>query len=319
MSYPLVSIIIPCYNIEQWISEAIQSALDQSWPNKEIIVIDDGSTDGSLEQIKRFGARIRAETGPNGGGSAARNRGLVLAEGDWIQFLDGDDVMTPTCIKEKMEEPGRAQVVTCCNVEIMPRATPARDAGGPAFWFSPRYDLEYMLRLGPPQTSAPLHRKEHLRAVGGFREDLPCAQDFDLHLRLAIGLGLGFASHGRTGVRIRPREGSISRTAGAKMHRAMADVLLDCAELMRQKEMLTEQYATIIAQRSALLARKLWRLGWPREAASIAARAKQTSARWDDILYKSRPACLVARMIGFVAFEKLHDRWRRLRPSQVEL
>ena len=75
---PSISVIIPCWNAEKWIARAIQSVLDQDYPNKEIIVIDDGSTDGSLEIIKSFGDKIRWETGPNRGACAARNTGLAI-------------------------------------------------------------------------------------------------------------------------------------------------------------------------------------------------------------------------------------------------
>jgi glycosyltransferase involved in cell wall biosynthesis len=67
MNNPLVSIIIPCYNAEEYVSEAIESALRQTYSNKEVIVIDDGSTDGSLDVIRSFGSRVRWETGPNSG------------------------------------------------------------------------------------------------------------------------------------------------------------------------------------------------------------------------------------------------------------
>ncbi len=98
-----VSIIIPCYNAEKYVAEAIQSALDQTYPHCEVIVIDDGSTDGSLEVIKCFGDKIRWETGPNRGGCAARNRGLELAQGEWIQFLDADDLISAEKIERQME------------------------------------------------------------------------------------------------------------------------------------------------------------------------------------------------------------------------
>jgi glycosyltransferase involved in cell wall biosynthesis len=81
----LVSILIPCYNAERWVAQAIETALAQAWPEKEIIVVDDGSQDGSLEVIKRFANRIRWETGPNRGGNVARNRLLELARGEWLQ------------------------------------------------------------------------------------------------------------------------------------------------------------------------------------------------------------------------------------------
>lgn len=91
----LVSIIIPCYNAERWVAEAIQSCLDQTYSPIEIIVIDDGSTDKSLEVIKSFGHKIRWETGPNQGGNVARNRGLELAKAEWLQYLDADDYLLP--------------------------------------------------------------------------------------------------------------------------------------------------------------------------------------------------------------------------------
>jgi glycosyltransferase involved in cell wall biosynthesis len=95
----LVSIIIPCYNAERWIAEAIDSALSQTYSSLEVIVIDDGSTDHSLEIIKGYGDRIRWETGVNQGQSVARNRGFSLSNGKYIQWLDADDYILP----EKLE------------------------------------------------------------------------------------------------------------------------------------------------------------------------------------------------------------------------
>lgn len=92
---PLVSIIIPCYNAERWVGEAIQSCLDQIYSPIEIIVVDDGSTDKSLEIVKSFGKKIRWETGFNAGVCAARNRGFRLALGEFVQFLDADDALHP--------------------------------------------------------------------------------------------------------------------------------------------------------------------------------------------------------------------------------
>src|SRR5437773_7247908 len=99
---PLVSIIIPCYNAENWIGKAIQSGLDQTWPQKEIIVIDDGSTDKSLNVIQSFGQKIRWETGPNRGGNIARNRGLQLSRGQWLQYLDADDYLLPNKVADQV-------------------------------------------------------------------------------------------------------------------------------------------------------------------------------------------------------------------------
>jgi glycosyltransferase involved in cell wall biosynthesis len=101
--FPLVSVIIPCYNAERWVAEAIQSCLDQTYRPIEIIVIDDGSTDGSLDVIKSFGDAVKWETGPNRGGNAARNRGFALSQGEYIQFLDADDYILPEKIARQVQ------------------------------------------------------------------------------------------------------------------------------------------------------------------------------------------------------------------------
>ena len=96
----LVSIIVPCFNAERWLAAALESALAQTWPAKEIIVIDDGSRDGSLAVAHSFSSRgVRVLHQPNAGASMARNAGLRAARGDLIQFLDADDLLAPDKIE----------------------------------------------------------------------------------------------------------------------------------------------------------------------------------------------------------------------------
>lgn len=90
---PPLAVVIPCWNAERWIAHAIQSVLDQNYPNVELIVIDDGSIDDSLQIIQSFDAPIRWQSGPNQGQSAARNRGLDIAHADYVVFLDADDYL----------------------------------------------------------------------------------------------------------------------------------------------------------------------------------------------------------------------------------
>ena len=99
----LVSVIIPCHNAEKWLAEAIDSCLNQIYPAIEIIVIDDGSTDGSLDVIKSYGNRIIWETGINRGGNHARNRGIAKAKGEYFQFLDADDYILPEKIARQVD------------------------------------------------------------------------------------------------------------------------------------------------------------------------------------------------------------------------
>ncbi|MDO3627492.1 glycosyltransferase family 2 protein [Mucilaginibacter sp. BT774] len=105
MTEPLVSIIIPLYNAEKYLDKTIRSALAQSWSSKEIILVDDGSTDDSLN-IAREHAAAHSEIivihQSNGGASSARNAGLRAAKGEYIQFLDADDLLMPDKIEKQV-------------------------------------------------------------------------------------------------------------------------------------------------------------------------------------------------------------------------
>jgi glycosyltransferase involved in cell wall biosynthesis len=97
---PLVSVLVPCFNAEPWIAETLDSALAQTWPNLEIVVVDDGSTDRSVEIVESYSSRgVGLIRQANRGSTASRNRAFASSSGDFIQFLDHDDVIDP----EKIE------------------------------------------------------------------------------------------------------------------------------------------------------------------------------------------------------------------------
>lgn len=96
----LVSILIPAFNAEKWIAEALQSALSQTWPAKEIIVVDDGSTDRTGAIARQFPVRVVQQE--NQGAPAARNAAYALSRGEFIQWLDADDVLAPDKIERQM-------------------------------------------------------------------------------------------------------------------------------------------------------------------------------------------------------------------------
>jgi glycosyltransferase involved in cell wall biosynthesis len=108
-SKPLVSILIPAHNAQEWIGETIRSAIGQTWPRKEIIVVDDGSKDETLAVARTFeSVNVKVVTGPNAGAAAARNKALSLSQGDYIQWLDADDLLSPNKIECQMLAAERA-------------------------------------------------------------------------------------------------------------------------------------------------------------------------------------------------------------------
>jgi glycosyltransferase involved in cell wall biosynthesis len=254
----LVSILIPCFNAQRWIAQAIESALAQSWTAKEIIVVDDGSTDGSLDVIRRFDGRIHWETGPNRGGNVARNRLLDIAGGTWIQYLDADDYLLPDKIALQMNYitgHGDADAIfspitlehwseSAVHQEHLP--IPQVD------------DLWVLLaRWWLPQTGAVLWRRQALRDVGGWKPDQPCCQEHELYLR-ALVAGKQFM---------------YCPTSGA-VYRQWGDTTVcrrDIPKLHRQRLMIEERLETYLRDSGGLTARRLTAINQARfEIARIA-------------------------------------------------
>jgi len=101
---PLVSILIPAFNAEPWIADTIRSAMGQTWQRKEIIIIDDGSSDQTLAIARQFASKdVAVITQQNQGAATARNHALSLSQGDYIQWLDADDLLTPEKISRQVE------------------------------------------------------------------------------------------------------------------------------------------------------------------------------------------------------------------------
>lgn len=185
----LVSIVIPCYNNEAFLREAIASALSQTYPFVEVIVIDDGSTDDSPDILCTFGDRIRWETQPNQGAPVARNRGLALAQGTYIKFLDADDVLVPDAIERQVQQSqqlrgDRKAIVYGEALWVNEHRSPI--PGYPLRARLPAEDAITHILTACPLTSCPLHKRDYLLDVNGFDPTLPRGQEHDLHLRLVL-------------------------------------------------------------------------------------------------------------------------------------
>ena len=190
-SEPLVSIIIPTYNRRRFVAEAIDSCLAQTYSNCEVIVIDDGSEDGTGDYLReQYGDQIRYIAQENQGPGIARNRGIAAARGDYVQFLDADDQLHARKIELGLDvfrrQPDVAVVYT--HYQFVAHDGRRLLETPPFEEFSQDIFCE-MLRLTGCHIllSSSMHRISALRAVGGFPHDTSfrSAEDWDLFLRLA--------------------------------------------------------------------------------------------------------------------------------------
>lgn len=280
----LVSILIPCFNAERWVGQAIQSALDQTWPHKEIVVVDDGSTDGSLKVIKSFGDRIRLEATPNRGGNAARNRLLEMAKGDWLQYLDADDYLLPKKIEKQLEclrHSPETDVVFSRVVQETHTATGTTT--GISRLPEPSDDHWILLvRWDLGQTGAMLWRKRSIEDVGGWKLDQPCCQEHELYLRLLQGRKR-FSYCSDTGAVYRQwRGGSVCTRNPGETNRRRLSIIRAAESFLEERGELSTPRRCAINHARLEVARLAW--GYDRQFASDIAqsiRASQPAFRPD--------------------------------------
>ena len=108
-----VSVVIPCHNAARFVGETLTSVMQQTYPAYEVLVIDDGSADDSAAIAESYGPSVRVIRQPNQGESIARNRGIQEARGEWIAFLDADDLWSPTKLQQQMEHLDRHYLASC--------------------------------------------------------------------------------------------------------------------------------------------------------------------------------------------------------------
>ena len=181
------SVIIPVFNGEKTIEETINSILNQSFQDIEIIVINDGSTDATLEKIEEISdSRIKIFSYPNAGLSASRNRGISQAKGEHISFIDADDLWTTDKLESQLKalQSNPQAAVAYSWTDYIDESSKFIKSGrrikvnGDAF-------SQLLVTNFLENGSNPLIRKKALEKVGGFDESLPAAEDKDMWLRLA--------------------------------------------------------------------------------------------------------------------------------------
>lgn len=187
---PLVSIIIPVYNSESYVKEAVTSALSQTYQHIEVVVVDDGSTDQSLSLVEQINdPRLRVFSQINQGACVARNRGIAEAKGEYVKFLDSDDVLYPDAVVIQME-----QQTELGENEVVFGDFDFIDEDGKVFYQNSFDEKSYLssdqdfwfLNNWEMLITCPLHKRDYLLAYKGFDNKLRSGQEGFLHFMLSV-------------------------------------------------------------------------------------------------------------------------------------
>lgn len=184
---PLVSIIVPTYNSEKFILESVNSAINQTYTNIEIIIIDDGSTDNTETVAQQFPDSIRYIKQTNSGPSAARNHGLRESRGNYIAFLDVDDAWEPAKIEKQVSffENNKNLMILAtgyirCDTNLKPVETVALKPTSEGI-----IPFKSLLERNKLLTSTIMIKKEGVNTCGFFNEKIQFGEDWDYWVRLA--------------------------------------------------------------------------------------------------------------------------------------
>ena len=178
--YPLVSVIIPIYNMQAYLSETIESVLASAYPNFEVILLDDGSTDNSKDIALKYvakDARLKFFDQPNGGSSKARNHAIEVSQGEYILPVDADNLISPDYIDKAvaiLEHESNVKIVYCEAVFF-------GDKKGP--WKLPHYSLGLLARKNLMDNCA-MYRRSDWAKAGGYCEDILGREDWDFWISM---------------------------------------------------------------------------------------------------------------------------------------
>jgi len=193
---PLVTVVIPTYNRRHLVGQAIDSALRQTYPNVEVIVSDDGSTDGTWEWLEScevtLGKRVRRIRGPNSGPSGARDRGLRAADGEFVQFLDSDDVLALNKLELQLKAwradgAGASAIICQGRLGAIESSWDSAQTIGALCGSADNYlDLLCSRVVHVMPTPAPLWQRQLLLAAGGWPRGLYHSEEWEFYIRLLL-------------------------------------------------------------------------------------------------------------------------------------
>lgn len=196
MSMPLVSVIMPCYNNQEFVVASVQSVLSQDYPNIEVIVVDDGSTDLSLEKLAQFGDKITIISQANQGPAAARNTGMLAAKGEYIAFNDSDDLWLPGKLKAQISYMQKQPEIGLCFTDwrVWNGLTPIEEVIKQSHKDKIRVEVDpnqtgwlyiKLLEDSLVHTTTAIIKAEIIKTVGVFNTDYRVGEDYDYWLRIS--------------------------------------------------------------------------------------------------------------------------------------
>jgi glycosyltransferase involved in cell wall biosynthesis len=190
---PSISVIIPAYNAEKEISKTIQSVLNQTLTDYEIIVVNDGSTDGTLNKLDVFGNKIRVVDQLNGGVSKARNVGIDISKGKYIAFLDSDDLWHPSKLAIQFElMENNKDWLACYTLTDFNKEFLCEDGFDSLNIPLIEKNIQEIYANPYLVTSSFFIVNNFCKSIGGFNESLPTAEDIDLYLRTSAKGSIGY-------------------------------------------------------------------------------------------------------------------------------
>lgn len=313
-SMPLVSILVPAYNAERWIRQCLDSAVEQTYPTTEVIVVDDGSTDGTAEVVRKYGNRVQLVQGAHAGGNAARNQLAALAQGEWLQFLDADDYLLPEKISNQLR---RIDEIPDLDVVYSPvLLLNDLDGSQRILQMDEKDDVTlHFIRWGVLNTNGFLFRREAILDVGGWKDGQTACQEHELLYRLICAgkkcslvntPGAVYRFHGST---------SVSRKDPMRTVRLKLELLDKMQSHLERNCMLTVRHRKELYAGRMEAARGAWRFD-PDLACSIAAKARSTGTCWISFS-PGLPASFqfALRFVGFAGAERLAGLVRNVRQN----
>jgi glycosyltransferase involved in cell wall biosynthesis len=233
-----ISAIIPTYNREAWLAEAIESILQQSHPVSELVVVDDGSTDGTADLVRKY-PEVKYLYQQQRGPSAARNTGAKHASGNWLAFLDSDDRWLPKKLEKQvvfLTENSEFEAVYTNEIWVRNgrRVNQGKRHAKFGGWI-----YEQCLPLCIISPSSILLSRTLWQASGGFDESLPACEDYDLWLRIAARNPIGYLEVPLI-IKNGGHEDQLSKQWGLDRYRIIAlEKMLQFGALSRAMQILT--------------------------------------------------------------------------------